>query len=80
MEVGARFDGDGVYNGATGDTVRWKMIFFCRKRKTCRYSGFNIVSTQSWFPDQAFGNTVAVSINRSFNKCMGIFTLTMQQM
>jgi len=60
-KVGARFDGDGVYNGATGDTVRWKNNILAGNVKLADTAGSTSFSTQSWLQTGAFGNTVAAT-------------------
>lgn len=60
-KVGARFDGDGVYNGATGDTVRWKNDILAGNVKLADTAGSTSFSTQAWLQTGAFGNTVAAT-------------------
>lgn len=60
-KVGARFDGDGVYNGATGDTVRWKNNILAGNVKLADTTGSTSFSTQSWLQTGVFGNIVAAA-------------------
>jgi hypothetical protein len=55
--VGVRFDGNGVYDGATGDTVRWKNNVIAGNVKLADTAGSTSFSTQAWLQTGAFGNT-----------------------
>jgi hypothetical protein len=60
-KTGVRFDGNGVYEGANGDSVRWKNDIIAGNVRLADTAASTSFSTQAWLQTGAFGNTALSS-------------------
>jgi len=56
--TGLRLDGDACYNGATGDTIRWRNNIFAGNVKLGDTAASTSFSTQGWLQTLTYANSV----------------------
>ena len=56
--VGVRFDGSGVYNAATGDTIQMRNNIYAGNLKLADTAGSTSFSAHSWLQNGSYTNTV----------------------
>ncbi len=59
--VGVRFDGNGVYNAATADTIRWRNSIVAGNVRLADTAASTSFSTQAWLQTGSYGNTALAS-------------------
>jgi hypothetical protein len=59
--VGVRFDGNGVYNAATADTIRWRNSVVAGNVRLADTAASTSFSTQAWLQTGSYGNTALAS-------------------
>lgn len=71
--VGVRFDGNGVYNAATADTIRWRNSIVAGNVRLADTAASTSFSTQAWLQTGSYGNTALASATGVLTNAWNIY-------